>query len=217
MPDSLLSILIPWFIVSIGAVVSPGPVSAAVITEAPRQGWRVGPLVSVGHSILELIVVILLGIGLSAGMASPPIQRAIAFVGGLVLLAMGAGYVLAAGRGTMRLPAPDAAAPRQTPARLVGLGVLMTASNPFWYAWWVTVAPAYLAQAQAFGQAGLAAFYLGHISADFTWNTAVAGATHAGRRWLTDGRYRALIGLVGVFMGYLGVRFLLAALGGPSG
>ncbi|MGH2605532.1 MAG: LysE family translocator, partial [Anaerolineales bacterium] len=161
MSDSLLSVLIPWFIVSIGAVVSPGPVSAAVISEAPRQGWRVGPLVSVGHSILELILVVLLGIGLSAGLASPPIQRAIAFVGGLVLLAMGAGYLLAAGRGTMRLPDPDAAAPRRTPMRLVGLGILMTASNPFWYAWWVTVAAAYLAQVRAFGGAAVAAFYLG--------------------------------------------------------
>lgn len=217
MSDSLLGILIPWFIASIGAVVSPGPVSAAVISEAPRQGWRVGPLVSVGHSILELIVVVLLGIGLSAGMASPPIQRAIAFVGGLVLLAMGAGYLLAAGRGTMRLPDPDAAAPRRTPLRLVGLGILMTATNPFWYAWWVTVAAAYLAQVQAFGRAAVVAFYLGHISADFTWNTALAAATGAGRRWLTGGRYRALIAVVGAFMGYLGIRFLLAALLGPGG
>lgn len=176
-----------------------------------------GPLISVGHSILELILVVLLGIGLSAGLASPPIQRAIALVGGLVLVAMGAGYLRAAARGTMRLPDPDAAAPRRTPLRLVGLGILMTASNPFWYAWWVTVAASYLAQVRPLGGAAVAAFYVGHISADFTWNTAVAAATGAGRRWLSDGRYRALIAVVGIFMAYLGVRFLLAALLGPGG
>jgi len=97
--------------------------------------------------------------------------------------------------------------------RLIGLGILTTASNPFWYAWWVTVAAGYLAQAQALGQAAVGAFYIGHISADFAWNTTVAAATSAGRRWLTGGRYRILIAVMGTFMGYLGIRFLLTAFG----
>jgi len=211
--DSILGVLVFAFVVSLSAAASPGPVSAAVVTEAPRQGWRVGPLISVGHSLLELLVVGLIALGLSAGMASPPIQRAIAGLGGVVLLVLGASYLVGAARGTMRLPEADRAAPRRTPMRLIGLGILTTASNPFWYAWWVTVAAGYLAQAQALGLAGVGAFYIGHISADFAWNTTVAAATSAGRRWLTGGRYRLLIAVMGAFMGYLGIRFLLTAFG----
>jgi hypothetical protein len=75
----------------------------------------------------------------------------------------------------------------------------------------VTVAAAYLAQAQALGTAAVVTFYTGHISADFAWNTFLASVTSAGGRWLTPGRYRALILVVGIFMGYLGLTFLRAA------
>jgi threonine/homoserine/homoserine lactone efflux protein len=209
--DTIAGVFVFAFVVSIGAVISPGPVTAAVVSEAPHQGWRVGPLVTVGHSILELAVVILLGLGLSAGMGTPVVTRVIGTLGGLVLLAMGGSYVLSVVRGTLRLPESAANAPRWSPMRLAALGVVMTASNPFWYAWWMTVAAAYLAQARALGEAAVTAFFTGHISADFVWNTALASATGAGKHWLTAGRYRALILVVGGFMAYLGVVFLREA------
>ncbi|MGD8864864.1 MAG: LysE family transporter, partial [Anaerolineales bacterium] len=81
--DNLAAVFIFSFLVSFGAVVSPGPVSAAIVSESPRQGWRVGPLVAAGHTGLELIMVIVISLGLSAGMASPLIQRLISFGGGL--------------------------------------------------------------------------------------------------------------------------------------
>jgi threonine/homoserine/homoserine lactone efflux protein len=209
---SLLAVFVFSFAVSFGAVVSPGPVTAAIVSEAPRQGWRTGPLISGGHSLMELLIVITIGLGLSTALALPVIRRAVALGGGLLLLFMGATYLLAVLRGSVRLPAPgDQPAPR-TGVSILSLGVLATISNPFWYAWWVTVAAGYLAQARAIGLAAIAAFYLGHISADFAWNTALATATSTGRRWLSDRGYRALIAVAGGFMLYLGVVFLRSGL-----
>lgn len=88
----------------------------------------------------------------------------------------------------------------------------MTISNPFWYTWWVTVAAGYLAQAQAISAAAVGSFYLGHISADFAWDTTLALASSTGRRWLTENRYRALIMVTGCFMLYLGVIFIESAI-----
>jgi threonine/homoserine/homoserine lactone efflux protein len=206
--DSLAAVFIFSFIISLGAVISPGPVSAAIVTESPRQGWRVGPLIAAGHTGLELIMVILISIGLSAGMANPPIQRLISLGGGLLLLFIGGTYIMQVLRGRMKLPQVEQALPPRSPGKLFGLGILTTISNPFWYTWWVTVAAGYLTQAGELGTAAVAAFYLGHISADFGWDTTLSYATNAGTRWLTDQRYRALILLTGAFMLYLGGVYL---------
>lgn len=205
---SLFAIFQFSFLVSFGAVVSPGPVSAAIVTESPRLGWRVGPLVASGHTFLELLIVVLISLGLSAGMATPVFRTIIAVCGGAVLIWIGANYVIGAWKGTIRLPHADGDAPSRSLLSLILLGMLTTLSNPFWYTWWVTVAAGYLAQAQAISAAAIAAFYLGHISADFAWDTLLAVTTSAGRRWLTDQRYRILILLTGGFMLYLGVWFL---------
>jgi threonine/homoserine/homoserine lactone efflux protein len=199
------------FVISFGAVVSPGPVTAAVITEAPRQGWRVGPLVVAGHALLEFLMVLLISIGLAAALDSEPVRIGIALVGGLVLLLIGAGYLYGAWRGTLRLPAAQEDAPLRSAAGLFGLGLLTTLSNPFWFAWWISVAAGYLMQAKALGPAAVAAFYLGHESADLSWNLVLSTATSAGRRWLTPRRYKALILLTGGVMIYFGVLFLRSA------
>ena len=199
------------FAVSFGAVISPGPVSAAVITEAPRQGWRVGPLIASGHALLEFLMVLLISIGMASVLDSPPIRTTIALGGGLVLLVLGMGYLLGAWRGSMRLPEPDEDAPLRSAAGLFGLGMLTTLSNPFWFAWWITVAAGYLMQAKTLGPAAVATFYVAHESADFSWNTLLSTATSAGRRWLTPGRYKALIVLTGAFMIYFGLVFIRSA------
>lgn len=209
--DSLIAVFVFAIAVSVGAVISPGPVTAAVLSESPRYGWRVGPIVTIGHALLELIMVLLIAIGFSSGLATPGIQRGIAFGGGSLLIFIGVSYLISAGRGSMRLPqASGQQSPRSIRA-LFSLGVLTTLSNPFWYAWWVTVAAGYLAEVRALGMAALGAFYLGHISTDFGWNSLLSSITAAGRRWLTPGRYRALLGLTGVAMAYFGLAFLRSA------
>lgn len=210
--DSLLSVFAFSFLLSIGAVVSPGPVSAAIVTESPRQGWRVGPLIAASHVSLELLIVLLLGAGLAAGMGSPSVRRLIAVAGGVVLLLIGATYLHGALTGRMRLPDPDREQPRRSTINLLSLGVLTTISNPFWYAWWLTVAAGYLVQASPLGAAGPAAFFAGHMTADFAWNSFLSTMTSYGGRWLTDRRYRALILLTAGFMAYLGLVFLRTGL-----
>jgi len=210
--DSLLAVFGFSFAVSFGAVISPGPVTAAVITEAPRQGWRVGPLVAAGHALLEFIMVLLIFFGLSSVLDTAFIRTAIGIGGGLLLLVLGFSYLHGAWRGRMRLPEPDEEAPLRSTGGLFGLGILTTLSNPFWFAWWITVAAGYLVQAKALGPAAVATFYLGHESADFSWNTLLSAATSAGRRWLTPDRYRALIVVTGGFMIYFAMVFIRSAL-----
>ena len=210
---SLTAVFIFAFAVGFGAVITPGPVSTAIVSQSTRNGWKVGPLVSTGHSFIELLLTLLIALGLSTVLAQPAIQTLIGLVGGALLLWMGGGMLWGALRGKIHLPGAHCQTPPMTRRQMLGLGVITTITNPFWYAWWVTVAAGYLAQARTQGPGAVAAFYLGHISADYSWNTALSTVIGSGRRWITDTVYRVIIGVCGLFLIYLGVVFLAHGFG----
>ena len=170
-----------------------------------------GPLVATGHTFLELLMVLLISVGLTTGMATPVVRNLIAFGGGIVLLWIGISYIYSAWKRKVHLPQTESQLPKRSPFALIALGMITTMSNPFWYTWWVTVAAGYLIQVMSMGYVAIGIFYLGHILADFAWDTTLSTATSASRRWLTDSRYRFLIMLTGGFMAYLGVIFLRSA------
>jgi len=202
------------FVVGFGAVVTPGPVTTAIVSESARRGFIVGPLVATGHSFLEMIMVVLLALGLSAGLNTPVVVTLIAVLGGALLLWMGAAMAWGALKGRIALPKPGADAQRRNHWQLIGLGMGATLVNPFWYAWWVTVAATYIVSAQALGWLGVLAFYLGHISADYVWDSVLSGVVGSGRKWITDRVYKWLIIACGLYLVYLGSMFVTSSLAG---
>lgn len=200
------------FVVGFSAVASPGPVSTAIVSQAPRRGWLVGPLVATGHSLMELIMMILIAVGLSAGMAQPGVQIVIALVGGLLLVWMGGKMLLDAIRDKVKLPTAEESASTISYSQMVRLGILTTISNPFWFAWWATFVPSYLIETNGFSLAAISAFYFGHISADYAWDTALSSIVGSGKRWITDNVYRVIIAASGAFLLYLGISFLVTGI-----
>lgn len=212
--NSLIAVFSFSFVVALAAVISPGPVATTIVSQAPRRGWLVGPLVSTGHSLLELAMVLLITLGLGTLLARHNVQIAIALLGGLLLAWMGGILIRDVWRGRMRLPGREERLPSVSSRELMGLGIVATVTNPFWYAWWVTVAAGYLAQAQAVSMGAVLAFYAGHISADYAWNTVLSTVVGGGRRWMTDGVYRALILACAAFFLYLAWVFLRQGIAG---
>jgi threonine/homoserine/homoserine lactone efflux protein len=81
------------FGVGFGAVVSPGPISTAIVSESSRRGFMVGPLVATGHVLLEFLMVLVLALGVSAGLRTPPIITLVSLLGGALLMWMGGSMV----------------------------------------------------------------------------------------------------------------------------
>ncbi len=198
------------FVVGFGAVVTPGPVSTAIVTESARRGFVVGPLVCTGHILLEFVMVAPIALGLSAGVNTPAITTTIALIGGALLLWMGGSMTWDAIKGRITLPKPGVDEKLLSNWQLLGLGMGATIINPFWYAWWITVGATYLAfpQVQAFGLAGLLAFYFGHIAGDYLWDSILSGVVGGGRKWITDRLYKWIIVACGAYLIYLGGVFL---------
>jgi threonine/homoserine/homoserine lactone efflux protein len=205
----LLGVFIFSAVMGFGAVASPGPVSTAIVSQAPRQGWVVGPLVASGHALMELALAALVAFGLASWLDHPTAHFVVALLGGLLLIWMGLSMLLGAWRDEIKLPGMASDSQQMTRRQVVGLGVVTTLSNPFWYAWWVTVAAGYLMQFRQLGVAAVGAFYLGHVSVDFAWDTFLSTVVGGGKKWITDRVYRGIIALCGVFFIYLGVTFLL--------
>ena len=55
----LLTIFFTSFCIALSGALMPGPLLTVTISETTRRGLLVGPLLIIGHSILELILVVL--------------------------------------------------------------------------------------------------------------------------------------------------------------
>lgn len=209
--NDVVVIFFSSLVLAYSGALMPGPMLAVVVAETPRQGARAGPLVVLGHAILELALLAALVVGLSPVLAREGVQATLSLVGGVMLAVTGVTMVLAVARGTARLDwdAEGAGAGR---ARTVLGGIVSSLANPYWTIWWATIGLGLLTKAYAIGVAALVAFYVGHILGDLTWFSAVSGAIAAGRRWITAGGYRVMIMVAAAFLFAMATWFLVSGL-----
>lgn len=224
----LLTIGAVAFGVGLSGALSPGPLTVLVMREAPRRGWRAGPLATLGHGVVELVLVFALALGLSAFVEQGRGTAVIAVVGGTLLVWMGVSLLrsfrraslgdepqaIAAARPAARGHVTNRALARLRPglgagAAVVSLAALVSMANPYWVVWWATVGTKLTADSLSAGWAGPAVFFVGHILSDLVWLTAVAALVSSGRRWFGgDGWYRALLAGCGVFLVAIGALFV---------
>lgn len=208
-----IEILVVSFLLAVPAVISPGPVSTAVVTAGARQGLRVGPLVSTGHAAVEFVMVLGLALGFRSLMSQPVLIAIIGLVGGGLMLYMAFSLLWGVYKGRLRLPGIGEETVETSARSLVGLGIGATLANPFFYGWWVSIGGACVVEARRLGWLAVLLFYATHISVDYLWNSFLAGVVGSGRRWITNTVYRGLLIVAASFLLYLGVLFLLRAAG----
>jgi len=209
-------------VVGFSGAMMPGPLLTVTIGESMRRGFVAGPLIVLGHAILEILLVVLLVLGLAQFLASEWVNTVIALVGGAFLVYMGWSMTRDAWRGRVSLdlgsPEGSASAVPDT-ARVstprpgmhpVAAGILVSLSNPYFTFWWATVGLAFITTSIAFGAAGLAAFTTGHLLADLIWYSLVSGAVAGGRRFMNQQVYRGIIAVCGVFLVGLGAYFFIS-------
>ncbi len=198
----LLGIFVSSFVVGLSGALMPGPVLTVTIAEATRRGFWAGPLIVLGHGIIELALFISLVLGLG-GLLKHSLVFGIVGVGGaMVLMWMGVGMVRGAKTATLKLQLD--AGERSRP---VLAGLLTSVCNPYFIIWWATIGLSYIALSQRHGIMGLGSFYSGHIMADVVWYFFVAAAIALGKRIMDDRTYRWIIGLCGILLMALGLYF----------
>ena len=199
------------FLVGFSGAMMPGPLLVVGISETPRHGWRTGLIISVGHAIAEIGVVLVLMLGIATFAKDEVVSQVIGIVGGTALILMG----LAMGRDILKNRVSyDSIDSSQKSSRrlLAGKGISATLSNPFWFVWWGTVGLSLLVDSQRLGIEGPIVFYFGHILSDFVWYTAVSVILWSGRKLFVGKVLKSLILACAVFLIYLGITFLITGL-----
>lgn len=197
-----------WWVVGFSGAMMPGPVTTLIVTESARRGFIAGPLITLGHVLLELAMVIALFFGLGDLLKQNIVAGSIGLLGGLFLLWMGFDIVRSAWLGKVSFSVAQRADGASASGNPIVAGILTSLSNPYWLLWWATVGAASLITFRAFGWAGIAAFYIGHTLADWVWNNLVAFVVATGRRVMTDQIYRGILVVCGTFLIALSFYFV---------
>jgi len=192
---TLLSIFASSFMIAFSGAMAPGPLMTVTISESTRRGAIAGPLMILGHGLLELLLAAALLSGFAAVLDRDDVFVVIALLGGTTLFWMGCSML----RGLPTLQ-PPGAAETGTGKNLVLAGIALSVCNPYWLIWWASIGLGYILHSARFGFLGVAAFFIGHILADLLWYSLLSFGVAKGRRLFSPVLYRRLIGGCAVFL-----------------
>jgi threonine/homoserine/homoserine lactone efflux protein len=204
----LVSIFSASFFIALSGAMMPGPLLTATISHSASRGMIAGPLLILGHGILELVLVISLISGLEPYVNNDIFFVIVGILGSFILVWMAYGMFCA-------IPQLQLNFQIDTTQRKNGMiidGILLSLANPYWSIWWASIGLGYIFHAMRFGMNGIICFFVGHILADLTWYASVSIAVSKGRSLLNDRIYRQVIaGCATFLLGFAGY-FLYAAL-----
>ncbi|MFU8858683.1 MAG: LysE family transporter [Deferrisomatales bacterium] len=210
--QSLSSIFLGSFVIGFSGAIMPGPMLTVTIREAARRGFWAGPLVVLGHGVLEAALVVGLVLGLGSFVSRPLFLGTVGVLGGTILLWMAWTMLRGVRTLSMELEGSGSASGSGRRGGPVVGGIATSLSNPYWTLWWATVGLSYVSLTAGTGWQGPTVFFAGHILSDLVWFSGVAAVLHFGRRFLTDRVYRWLVGSCAVLLFYFGAVFLRSGL-----
>ncbi|MDD5724300.1 MAG: LysE family transporter [Syntrophales bacterium] len=200
--EKLAAIFISSFIIGLSGALMPGPVLTVAITETTRRGFWAGPLIVLGHAILEVTLLVLLILGFADLIKKPGLLGVVGIGGGAVLFWMS--FDMLRGIRHLRL---DLSGGKSAWGGPVTAGVLTSLANPYWIIWWATIGLGYVIVSMQFGFVGVAVFFAGHILSDLAWYSAVSLFVSRGKRYISDRIYRGIIGTCAVMLIFFGIYF----------
>jgi len=214
--DSIYQIFIGSLLVAFSGALVPGPMLTLVISSAAEKGFWTSFFIVVGHSLLELLVVISFFLGVLKYLENPLIIKIIAILGGVFLLYLGVDIIISIFRKKYIIDFKSIVKKRTITGKstviVILKGVLISLMNPYWYIWWMTIGAAFIIKSVEFNIPGISSFYLGHISADFIWYLFIGFLINTGRKFFNQKIYNGILAACSIFLFYLGIRFIIEAL-----
>jgi len=199
----LIEFTILVVIISASGVMSPGPLFTANITYGLREGIRSGIKIAIGHTIVELPLVILLGIGVFSLEIFPEFKTIISIFGALTLFGLAAlqiKTIIGKKKNILKKP-------KQGP---IITGILFSALNPFFIIWWITIGFKLISDAMMiWAFVGVLIVFLAHIWMDFVWLGLTAFLASKSKKIISNKNYKIIILGLSLTLIYFGITFLM--------
>ena len=208
---AVLTVFALSFVLALSGALIPGPLLTVTIAQTARRGFLASVFIVLGHSLLELLLVLGLVFGLGHFMKLHAVQGTVTVLGGVMLIWMGFNMIRDARRGVLDIDtsAQDGgSANTGILGSLVITGIAVSITNPYFTIWWSTVGLTFFAALPQNSIAAIVAFYFGHILGDIVWYVSVGAAVSTGRRLINPVVYRVIVVICGVFLVFLGGSFL---------
>ncbi len=204
--EQILGFAATVIIISSSGVMSPGPLFAANVFYGIKEGAKSGLKMSFGHTIVELPLIILLGIGIVSLESAPQFRIIIGILGALGLFGF-------AGLQIKSAFAHDATSQIKTKYGPFLSGILFSALNPFFIIWWFTVGFKLISDSIVLWSLwGLLILFALHIWMDFAWLASTSYLSSKSSKFLSRRSYRFLFIVISGFMIYFGITFLFDVL-----
>lgn len=196
---SLPLFLLAVILISLSGVAMPGPVTAVTIWHGANNK-AAGALIAVGHGIIEVPIIVLAYFGFARLLSNDAAHITLGLLGGLVLI----GMAVASFRNRSSFETQSAGSPRNS----VAAGLLTTATNPYFYAWWAIVGVLLLTKASAFGTTGVVATGAAHWLCDAAWLLLISFVVFKSKRLWTPAVHRGIFSVCALTLAGFGVYFI---------
>jgi threonine/homoserine/homoserine lactone efflux protein len=187
----------------------PGSLLTYTIRKSLSSGPIAGFIITAGHALLELVLIVLIFLGFDSVLQSATAQFLIGILGGALLVYMGIDMIVGAIKNSVKVRL-DGSDPKSGGMFLSG--IIISATNPYFLLWWAVIGLGFIMQSyNSFGLMGVVVYYIGHISADFIWYGFISGVVGTTRKFMREKPYRVIISILGCLLIYFGCRFIYTA------
>ncbi len=203
--EQLLGFAIVVIVISASGVLSPGPLFTANIFYGLKGGAKAGLKMAYGHTLVELPLVILLGLGAFSLETIPEFRTYVAIIGALGLFVF-AGIQL---KQIFKNSLETINEPKHGPFLA---GILFSAFNPFFIIWWLTIGFKLISDSLIFWSFwGILIMFLLHIWMDYVWLSSTALVSSRISKILSNRNFKVLVVGLSVVLVYFGITFLIDA------
>lgn len=195
---------------SLSGVLSPGPLTAAVVAEGAVGGWKSGVKTAAGHMLFEMPYVILVMALFNAASLSRGLPLNL-------LAALSSFYMLYLAYLGLRDALKGVELEAKKSGRPFLTGFLLTGLNPYFLLWWLSQGVGILdAWRQAASLTLLPALYLSHVWLDFAWLGLVAEGVRKGASVFKRNGYRVALAGASTLLAYMALKTLADTLPLPG-
>lgn len=209
--SGIIELFLLGFFVGLTGALAPGPTLIATINASLKGGWTMGPRVTLGHAVVEIVMVLLIIAGISVLVGK--FSWVITVIGGLALTIFGIITILEGRHAKVDVSQQDSLGLESKMVDPFLAGILTSVSNPYFWLWWLTVGSALMIGALSGGVSTAIAFIGGHWTADLGWFTLVSVSIHKGKFLLGEREYRWTLTICGIFLLIFGGYYLTTLLG----